>query len=101
MSRATGWIVVGLVLLIVGGITLAVGAAEGSAGILTLASLFLLPGLFAVQIGVVALAVRIGTYEIHMALTQPPRESREQVPPPPPPRNREKARGGMLPAGKF
>ena len=101
MSRATGWIVVGLALLLIGGLTLTAGVTEGSVGAVTFGLLLALPGLFAVQIGVVALAVRIGTYEIHEALTQPPREPREQVPPPPPPRRREKANGGMLPAGKF
>ena len=84
MSRATGWILVGLGLLLVGGITLAVGLSEGRAGAVVFGTLLALPGLFAVQIGVVALAVRIGTYEIHEALTEP----RGQVPPPPKKRDR-------------
>jgi hypothetical protein len=86
MSRATGWILVGTALFVVGGLMTAVmvttdGAPFGFTAIFGLAAIV---GLFAIQVGVIALAVRIGTWEVHQALIrpQPPTSPTPSYPPP-------------------
>lgn len=77
MSRSTRWILAGAGLLVVAGVFAIFGFAitttpDGSTGatfgFMTVASLIAAAGIFAVQVGVMALAVHIGTYEIRKAM---------------------------------
>jgi hypothetical protein len=101
MSRATTWIWAGIGLFVPGSVIVTIGISiqttQGAGGgiALFLGAMLALAGLFAIQVGVVALAVSIGVWELrqdvrtvagqeHGQRSPSPQQTPSAVPPPPP-----------------